>query len=199
MVPGGGSLSNVTSEKGTDINMLPNSNNKPTTKDRNSKAMTGIDKHLADAKSIRVGGVDHTPTTLKAVFQADIDATNVADAARTHWKQLVQSAKVTHKTAARTRQALKTYLVGSYGPDAVAILEDFGFQPPKPTGPKTVKAKAASVARAASTRTARHTMGPKQKKAIKGTAPGVVPADGGVHAPTAPSPATPGGTPVAVK
>ena len=49
------------------------------------------------------------------------------------------------------------------------VLADFGLKPNKARTPLTISQKAAASAKRAATRAARHTMGPKQKKDIKGT------------------------------
>ena len=54
--------------------------------------------------------------------------------------------------AAKVRKNLKVFLLGQNGPEAVQVLEDFGFTVPKPTGPKTVKAKATGQQKAQTTR-----------------------------------------------
>jgi hypothetical protein len=148
--------------------MKPN-NNKPTNKDLDTKAMSGVDKYLASVTQVTIAGTTHTPASLKAALQADIDTTNAADAARTRWRESVQTAKAARTTAARVRSTLKAYLIGLHGADAVGILEDFGFSPPKSPGRKSAKAKALAVDKSAATRAVRHTMGKNQKKALKGT------------------------------
>ncbi len=169
--------------------------NKPTTKDLNTKAISGVDKHLASLTSVMIGGTAYTGPTLKAVLQADIDATNAADAARNQWQDLLVPAKSARVMAARARKAIKSYLVGLYGPDAVGMLADFGFTPPKSTANKTAKVKADAVVKAAATRVARHTMGKNQKKSVKGTVTAAPsPAPAGSTPVTAPPPAN-GGTP----
>jgi hypothetical protein len=104
--------------------------NKPANKDLDNKAMSGADKHLGGLASMIIGGTNYTLPTLKAVFQADIDAINAADAAGTQWKEQVAKAQATRVESARVRSALKTYLIGQYGADAVGILEDFGPRTP---------------------------------------------------------------------
>jgi len=54
------------------------------------------------------------------------------------------------------------------GRKANAVLNDFGMEIPKVTGPQTLEAKALAKAKRAATRAARHTMGSVQKKAITG-------------------------------
>jgi len=121
-------------------------------KEQDTKAMNGVDLHLASAGTMIIGGEQFTPATLKAVFQADLDATNDTDAANTTLKLKVLTAKAARQRAAKVRQSLKGFLIGQNGPQAVQILEDFGFTAPKPLGPKTVQAKATGQAKAQSTR-----------------------------------------------
>ncbi len=132
--------------------MTGNHNDKQTRKDQDTKAMNGVDLHLASAGTMTIGGEQFTPATLKAVFQADIDATNDTEAAETTLKLKVQTALTARTRAAGVRKNLKVYLVGQNGPDAVQVLGDFGFTVPKAPGPKTVEAKATSQAKAQATR-----------------------------------------------
>jgi hypothetical protein len=158
--------------------------NKPTAKDLCSKAIQGVGKHLSGVTSLTLLGASHTPASLKAVFQADIDATNAAEAGHTQWKQQVATQKATRANTRAVGKALKSYLLGTFGPAAVGVLEDFGFTAPKSPGKKTVAAKAESLVKAKATRTARHTMGKKQRKTVKGTA-AVSPSVGSAPAVTA--------------
>jgi hypothetical protein len=61
--------------------------------------------------------------------------------------------------------------LGNYGKKAVEMLAGFGMSVPKSTGKKTVETKAKAIAQSQATREARHTMGKKQKKSIKGVVP----------------------------
>ena len=132
--------------------MTNDTNNKPTRIEQDTKAMNGVDLHLANAGTMTIGGEQFTPATLKAVFQADIAATNDTDAAKTTLKQKVLTAQTARKRAAGVRKNLKVFLVGQNGPAAVQVLEDFGFTVPKAPGPKTVEAKAAGQQKAQVTR-----------------------------------------------
>jgi hypothetical protein len=116
-----------------------------------------------------------------------VDAPNAVDTAEASLKQVPAKQKAARKTANATRLALKTYIVGTAGAGAVQMLEDFGFPAPKPKGKKTVAAKATAIAKSAATCTARHTMGKRQRAAIKATvAPATAPA-APATAPTAPA------------
>jgi hypothetical protein len=48
------------------------------------------------------------------------------------------------------------------------VCEDFGWTMPKKPGPKTVQAKLEGARKGQETRKARHTMGKRQRKAIRG-------------------------------
>ena len=132
--------------------MTSKNDSKTAHKDQDDKAMHGVDVHLATLATLVVGGEQFTPATLKGVFQADIDAIAESDAAATTLKTKVAAAKAARKRTAAVRKALKAYLIGQNGPEAVQILEDFGFDAPRPPGPRTVKAKAAGQAKALTTR-----------------------------------------------
>lgn len=54
------------------------------------------------------------------------------------------------------------------------VLADFGLNPKNVRTPLTVEEKTVAAAKRKATRAARHTMGTKQKKGVKGTVTGVV-------------------------
>jgi len=148
-------------------------NNRPSVKTRNTGVATGIDKHITS--SLMIGGVTYTPDALKAVFTKQNAALDAADALHKQWQDQVQVAHTATVVARVVYQSLRGYLVGQYGSNAKAILNDFGMSAPKPKGPKTVKTKSVAVAKNAATRTARHTMGKKQKMGVKGAVPTTAP------------------------
>jgi hypothetical protein len=164
------------------------------------KHIAGADKYYASTASLSLAGTNITPAVLKAVFQADIDATHALDAAEAQAKQLRATQKAARKKANATRLQLKSYIVATAGAAAVQMLEDFGFEPPKPLGKKTVATKAKAIVVADATRQARHTMGKRQRAAIKGTvAPAAAPAPAVAPATPAGPAATPPGTPATTK
>jgi hypothetical protein len=131
-----------------------------------TKAIEGVDKYFATATDLLVGGTTYTPASLKAVLQKEIDVLKAIDAARAAVKQQVAGAVAVRASARTARRALRQYIVGSYGAQAVQMLEDFGMsRRPKA---KTVEVKAQAIAKGQATREARHTMGSKQKSLIKG-------------------------------
>jgi regulator of protease activity HflC (stomatin/prohibitin superfamily) len=138
------------------------------------KAIEGVDKYLGSVTQVSLSGTTYTPTALKAVLQGEIDADKAVDLARAQYKQQVVSAKGARAKARALRNALRSYVLSTFGADAVQTLEGFGFAVPKPRGPKTAKAKAEGTAAALATRHAK-------KEAIANVA----------HAPSTPAPAAP--------
>jgi hypothetical protein len=141
--------------------------NKPSVKTRNTSVAAGIDKRITGNTTI--GGVVYTPAALKAVFVDANAAIDNADALHTQWQDQVIATRAAAKKANTVFLLLRSYLVGQYGDNAKAILNDFGMESPKAKGAKTVAAKAVGVQKRDATRAVRHTMGKVQKKSVKGT------------------------------
>jgi hypothetical protein len=111
------------------------------------KNITATDKYLANIGQMTIAGTIYTALTLKAVFQADIDATNALAASRAQVKQLVATAKAARAKAKTTRAGLRTYILGTAGASALAMLDDFGMKAPQiPKKSAAVKAEAAEAA-----------------------------------------------------
>jgi hypothetical protein len=164
------------------------------------KHIAGIDKYYAGVSSLPLAGKNITPAILKAVFQGDIDATHARDAAEAEAKQLRAAQKTARKKANATRLQLKKYIVATAGEEAVQMLEDFGFNAPKQLGKRTVAVKAKAIVEAKATREVRHTLGKKQRAAIKASpAPQPVPAPAAAPPAPAPGPAAQAGTQATTK
>ena len=71
------------------------------------------------------------------------------------------------REVARFTQNFKVAVTVHCGSSA-EVLGDFGWKVPKKPGPKTTAAKLAGVLKGQATRKARGTMGPKQRKKIRG-------------------------------
>ena len=165
--------------------------------------ITGTQTFLAQLATLPVGGKNMTPADIVAVFQARIAKANAAitaEAAKT------AAVKADHDERANTAVfvlAFRRIVLGMFqeNPDTLAA---FGMKAPKPHAPSAATL-AAAVAKNKATRTARGTVGPKKKLAIKGTIP-AAPAPAPTPAPmvaapaapveAAPAPATPAPTPV---
>lgn len=133
---------------------------------RNTSVMAGIDKHITG--NVTIGGVAYTPATLKAVFSDENAAITATDALHKALTDQVQATHATRVKASLVYGLLRSFLIGQYGKQANAVLGDFGMTAPKPTGAKTLQSKAAGAEKRAATRKVRNTMGPVQKKAVKG-------------------------------
>jgi len=132
------------------------------------KAIAGVDKYFSNVGTLTIEGAALTPTQLKAVFQAEIDTVKAADLAHAAFTGQVADAHKARAKAGDLRRALRSYILATFGPTAKQMLEEFGMKVPAPKS-TPVKTKAQAVENAAATRKARHTMGSKQKQAIKGT------------------------------
>jgi hypothetical protein len=155
--------------------------------------IAGAEASLAGLPSIMLGGHAYTPAELTArlkrvvTLRAAVDKAKAATAAALADEEAELPALralmgdlVTYAKAAHARQ-----------PDALAT---FGIHP-KARTPATVAARVTAVAKRASTRAARHTMGPVARKAVKGDVTGVkvTPVTASATAPTTdvPAPASP--------
>jgi hypothetical protein len=124
----------------------------------------------ANVTQITVNGQTHQVVDLQAEVQDYVDLYGAADeAAKAHVKAV--QARDAKKPAilarlSELRAGIKTVL-GRRNPD----LSKFGMTPDKVPEPLTVDQKKQRAAKARATRAARHTMGPKAKKAVKGQAP----------------------------
>jgi len=148
------------------------------------KAIAATDKYLANLGQTAIAGTIYTAITLKAVFQADMDATNALAATRAQVKQQMVTQKAARAKVVAVRAGLRTYILGTAGAGAVAMLDDFGMKPPA-IPKKTAQVKAEAAVAAAATRAENKPMTKKERKAAaKAKAAAVV----------APAPALPPGT-----
>ncbi|HEY1692175.1 MAG TPA: hypothetical protein VGG39_08430 [Polyangiaceae bacterium] len=135
------------------------------------KNIAGVTKYFTALPTILLAGTETTAPKINGIFQADIDATNALDAAEADVKQKRAAQKAARKAAQTQRGQLKTYILGNYGSQAVQMLEDCGFEAPKPPGPKTVASKAQAVAASKATRAAGGAKAVKAKAAAAASAP----------------------------
>jgi hypothetical protein len=133
--------------------------------------IAGTTKHLTNVTQVMLVGGSFTPTQVTEKLQALVKLRNDVDAARALTKARLATEK-TDMTALRTfMDAFVTFVKAAFStsPD---VLADFGLHP-KARTPLTVEAKAAAAAKRKATRAARHTMGTKQKKSVKGAVTGI--------------------------
>jgi hypothetical protein len=144
--------------------------------------VAGIQQHLAGVSSVTLRGVAYTPAALIQVLESLVTALHDVAVAEGAYKAKLLSERTLAPGVRVVIRAFDAYLRVVYGnqPD---VLKDFGLAPPKSATPLTAEEKALAVARRKATRAARHTMGPKQKKLVKGTV--AAPAESG--SPAAPA------------
>jgi hypothetical protein len=151
--------------------------------------IAGADKHLAKTTQVAFAGGSFTPDQITSKLQAIVDLRTGVEAAKATTKAKI-AVETADTPALRTfMRAFVSYVKVAYGtsPD---VLADFGLNP-KARAPLTVEAKAAAAAKRTATRAARHTMGTKQKKAIKGAVTGIVVTPITASSPTVTAPSSP--------
>jgi hypothetical protein len=149
--------------------VMPNTN-RTTQQDRDRKMIAAIQKYLMALSSILIRGVGYTPAQLVTLFQNDIATADAATTAKAALHDAVTAAKTQRATMGPLLVGFRTFVLNQFK-DA-SIITAFGFSPQKePT--RLVADKATAATKAKATRTARHTMGAKQKKKVTGasTAP----------------------------
>jgi hypothetical protein len=153
-------------------NNTPNKS-RPDRTSADQKLIDGMGKHGAAITAILIGGVSQTPAQMIAALQERIDDANAVLASKATWQSAVAKDKAgsarSQPYVARLRQALLAAFAGQ-----VDVLADFGLTGRK-TRVVTPEEKMTAAAKARATRAARHTMGKKQKAAIKGTLPPATP------------------------
>jgi hypothetical protein len=133
--------------------------------------IAGTAKHLASATTVMLAGGSYTPAQITTKLQQVVSLRADVDTAKASTQAKLAAEKANMPALRTLMGALVTYVKASYG-NAPDVLADFGVHP-KTRAPLTVEAQAAAAAKRKATRTARSTMGSKQKKGIKGAVVGV--------------------------
>jgi hypothetical protein len=156
--------------------------------------INGLTK-LQPNSSFTIAGVTYTTATLVTIFQRIIAALSGVSTAKAAWRKASQSSHALQSQYGVLVEGMKHVLLVEASNDPT-ILEAYGLTPPKPKGPRSPKAKVAAADKAAATREARHTMGPKAKLAITGATAPATAAEPAAPAGTTASSAPPSATPV---
>jgi hypothetical protein len=140
---------------------------------------------LADP-TLTLDGKVYTKDAALAPLRACVAAIEATAATHAAWSKAVQDERDAVAAARAMIALLKPYLKVRLGKSNPALQSEFGIEPAKQPH-RTVAVKSTAIAKGKATRTARHTMGPKQRKGVTGA----------VAAPPAPPaepapPATPG-------
>jgi hypothetical protein len=135
--------------------------------------IAGTKQHFASVASVAFAGATFTPVQIEASLQTLVDLRSAVDAARATTTAKVAAERAQAPSVRTFMSAYVTFVKATFGaqPD---VLADFGLKPRKVTTPLTVAQKAEAKAKSQATREARHTMGPKQKKDVKGTVTTIV-------------------------
>jgi hypothetical protein len=134
--------------------------------------IAGTEKHFKSAAQVTILGSSFTPAQIVSELQSLVTLRADVDASKASTKAKIASEDTQMPALRAFMSAFESVLKGAFGssPD---VLADFGITRKSPA-PITLEAKAAAAAKRASTRAARHTMGPKQKLAVVGDVTGVV-------------------------
>ena len=123
--------------------------------------------HRCSVASVTLNGKAYTPAAIKAILQAEIDSAKAVELGRATYANQVANARSATASARALRKVLKAYVLSNFGVGAIDVLGAFGISVPKPKGKAPIAAKAEGLKKAKATREARHTMGKKQKLAVK--------------------------------
>ncbi len=133
----------------------------------------GFTKNAQTLTSFLVGGATIKASDAIAVLEARIAAANTAQSTRATWRAAVKANATEHASTqalvADLTQALKLMFAGS-----IESLAEFGLKPRKVRAVPSPEAQVVAAAKAKATRSARHTMGSKQKKKVSGTVTTIV-------------------------
>jgi hypothetical protein len=150
--------------------------------------IAGTTKHFSNASSLSFGNGSYTPAQVETSLQTLVDLRAAVDGAKAVAKAKIVAEAAQAPSLRSQMAAYVTYVKATFG-NSPDVLADFGLKPRKARTPLTIEQLAAAAAKREATRAARHTMGTKQKKAVKGTITTIVsPQPTPAPTPVAPSP-----------
>jgi hypothetical protein len=135
------------------------------------KLQVGLTKHASTLASFTIAGTTVKPADVITVLQSRQNTAKTSEAARAAWQAAVAADRNELEKSKALVSGVKQTLKVMFA-DSADTLADFGLTPRKPLVVSPA-VKVAAAAKAKATRAARHTQGPKQKAAIKGTLDGV--------------------------
>ena len=152
----------------------------------------GFNKHPSLIPALVINGVSQTPQQIVGTLNSRIDSAKAVVTTKATWRATIEADKALRDATKTLVSGVRESLVVAFG-SQIAVLADFGLTP-KAKAVLTPEQRLARAAKAKATRAARHTLGSKQKAAIKSTVTPIVTV---TTAPaTPPSPVTPQATPV---
>jgi hypothetical protein len=141
--------------------------NRPTQQDNFRKIIQAIPQFLSNVVTILLASTSFTPTTLVEFFQNQISLLDDATKAKALLAQKVAAIKANKATGGAIVKAFNDFVLGAFS-NQPATLAAFAVTPRKVT-PKTSNIKALAAAKLVATRSARNTMGRRQRQDVKGT------------------------------
>jgi hypothetical protein len=139
--------------------------------DRTKDLIAGSEQLMTGTTPLSLVGSMFTPAEVRAKLQAIVNLRADVEAAQGLVKARLAAEAAAMPASTAFVSALTAHVkVAHPAPDALAA---FGIHP-KARTPLTLEAQAAAAAKRAATRAARHTMGSRQKAAIKGDVTGVI-------------------------
>jgi hypothetical protein len=141
----------------------------------------GFNKHGALIPTMLIAGATRTPQEIVATLQSRIDASKESLSTRATWQTAIRAEQSLRDSTRTYISGVKQALLVSFA-GQLDTLADFGLTA-RAVHVATPEESLAAAAKGRATRAARHTMGSRQRAAIKGTV--------AAGAPTAGAPASP--------
>jgi hypothetical protein len=132
------------------------------------RLLAGTREHLANTGTLVFGGESHTPAEIEASLQTIVDLRAAVKEAKAAAMAKLATEGTRVPPLHSQMSAYVAFVKARFG-NAPDVLADFGLKPRKAQTPLSVDQLAAAAAKRAATRVARHTMGARQKKRVKGT------------------------------
>jgi hypothetical protein len=146
--------------------------NRATQQDNFRKILLAIPKNLSRMSTILLAGEEFTPETLVQFFEQQIALLDDATTAKAVLAQKVAAIKANKATKGPVLKAFNNLVLSAFETQPATLAEFNVVARKVPTVPTNIKALA--VAKHKATREARHTMGKRQREAVKGTVPEAV-------------------------
>ena len=140
-----------------------------------SNIVTGFQKHLMSGPPLLIAGATYSSADIIKMFEERVAALKANEAARAAMLTTLSKGNQELTSTKALAAAVRRYLEVMFSHDSAA-LADFGLKPKKKPAKLSGAASVTKVEKAKATRTARHTLGKKQKAKIKGVIPEATPA-----------------------
>jgi hypothetical protein len=134
----------------------------------------GFKKHAGAIPSMLIAGETRTAQDIVTTLQSRIDVSKTALSTRATWQTAIRAEESLRDTTRTYVSGVKQALLVAFA-GQLDTLADFGLTE-RAVHVATPEEKFAAAAKSRATRAARHTMGSRQRAAIKGTVPATAPA-----------------------